>query len=251
MLHYNNENVRTTFSTIVYLSLLLLTTLFGAGCVELDKAVKHYQQTNGSGKLDTKTVAAGLKEALKVGTKRTVKATSRVDGYLGNALIRIAMPEEFHSMNSALRRLGLGSYVEEMEVAMNRAAEMAAGEAREVFWQAIGDMTLKDAYGILKGHDSAATDYFRSRTTKTLQRRYLPIVRNKMNKVGLYNAYNRAVEQYTAIPFVKKPELNLDEYVTDRALSGLFTVLAKEEKKIRKNPAAQTTELLKRVFSEQ
>ena len=196
-------------------------------------------------------MAAGLKEALKVGTQRTVDTTSIVDGYLGNTLIRIAMPEEFHTMTSTLNRVGLGRYVEEMEIAMNRAAEQASTEAREVFWQAISDMTLRDAYGILKGSDTAATDYFRSRTTKKLQRRYLPIVRDKMKKVGLYNAYNRAVEHYTAIPFVEQPELDLDVYVTDRALSGLFTILAKEERKIRKNPAARTTELLKRVFSEQ
>ena len=236
--------------TIHYLITLLLLAVMSSSCVKMDKAVKHYQEIKSSGQLNSETVAAGLKEALKVGTDRTVFSTSAVDGYLGDALIRIAMPEEFQKMSKTLRKLGLGRYVDEMEIAMNRAAEQAAAEAREVFWQAITSMTLDDAYNILKSHDTAATDYFRSRTEQSLRQRYLPIVKEKMKKVGLYQSYNRAVESYMAIPFVKRPALNLNSYVTDSALNGLFTILAQEEKKIRTNPAARTTELLKRVFAE-
>jgi len=215
----------------------------------MDKAVKHYQEIKDSNQLDSKTVVAGLKEALKIGTERTVLTTSTVDGYMGDALIRIAMPKEFHNMANTLRKVGLGKYVDEMEVAMNRAAEQAASEAREVFWQAITDMTLNDAYSILKGHDTAATHYFRSRTEQSLRLRYLPIVRKKMKSVGLYHSYNKAIDSYMKLPFVKRPKLELDGYVTDSALNGLFTILAQEEKKIRIDPKARTTKLLKRVFA--
>lgn len=244
-----NRYMPIPLSMFFALSLLLLLTSINSGCVKIDKAVKQYREMNQGGKLDRNTVAAGLKEALKVGTQRTVVTTSSVDGYLGDALIRIAMPQEFGSMSRTLRKVGLGRYVDEMEVAINRAAEQAAGEAREVFWQAITQMTLDDAFAILKGGDTAATHYFRSRTEQSLRQRYLPIVRTKMKKVGLYQSYNRAVDAYMKIPFVKRPALELDNYVTDGALNGLFTTLAKEEKKIRMDPAAQTTKLLKKVFA--
>ena len=238
-------------SILLSLGTLLLLAVMSSGCVKMDKAVKRYQEINHSGKLDQKTVVAGLKEALKVGTDRTILSTSAVDGYLGDALIRIAMPKEFHSMTKTLRKVGLGRYVEEMEVAMNRAAEQAATEARDVFWQAITRMTLDDAFSILKSDDTAATRYFRSRTEQSLRQRYLPIVREKMKKVGLYQTYNRAIASYMRIPFVKRPALDLDSYVTNGALNGLFTTLAKEEKKIRRDPAARTTKLLKQVFGKQ
>ncbi|MCW8825310.1 MAG: DUF4197 domain-containing protein [Gammaproteobacteria bacterium] len=244
-------SVHASLRGALYFITLLLLVSISSSCVKVDKAVSRYQELSKSGKLDSKTVVAGLKEALKVGTERTVLSTSAVDGYLGDALIRIAMPSEFQKMGKALRKVGLGRYVDEMEVAMNRAAEQAATEARDVFWQAISSMTLDDAFSILKGDDSAATRYFRSRTEPSLRRRYQPIVGEKMKSVGLYQSYNRAVEAYMKIPFVKKPTLDLNSYVTDGALDGLFNVLAQEEKKIRIDPAARSTELLKRVFAEQ
>jgi len=250
----NNQTIRTDvrpLNSIYYLITLLLLTIMSSGCVKMDKAVKHYQEIKESNQLDSKTVVAGLKEALKIGTERTVLTTSTVDGYMGDALIRIAMPKEFRNMSKTLRKVGLGKYVDEMEVAMNRAAEQAASEARKVFWQAITDMTLNDAYSILKGHDAAATLYFRGRTEQSLRLRYLPIVRKKMKSVGLYLSYNKALKYYMAIPFVKRPTLDFDRYVTDSALNGLFTILAQEEKKIRIDPKARTTKLLKRVFAQQ
>ena len=203
----------------------------------------------GSGPLDNRTMVAGLKEALRVGTERTVAATSRTDGYLGNKLIRIALPSQLDRMGSALRAVGFANQVDRMEVSMNRAAEQAAGEAGGVFLGALKRMTISDAAGILRGGDTAATDYFRAKTSDTLMEKFRPIVSQKMSDVGLYNLYNTLNQRYAALPFVTAPAVNLDEYVSQRALDGLFTVLAQEEGRIREDPAARTTALLRRVFS--
>jgi hypothetical protein len=198
--------------------------------------------------LDEQTVAAGLKEALRIATERTVTSTSTLDGFLGNALIRIVMPEQFETVAKTLRTVGLGKQVDELEVGMNRAAERAAGEATEVFLNAITQMTLQDATSILKGGENAVTNYFRTHTEESLHERFKPIVTDKMSEVGLYNVYNGLTDYYNKLPLVTSPALDLDEYVTQHALNGLFTVLGQEEKRIRTDPVARTTELLRRVF---
>jgi hypothetical protein len=198
--------------------------------------------------LDESTVAAGLKESLRVGTERTVAVTSQQDGFWGNPLLRIALPDSLAPMASALRAVGLGSNVDELELAMNRAAETASAEAREVFWTAIKKMTLQDAFGILNGGDTAATEYFEARTSDQLRIRFLPIVNTQMQRVGVYRVYEPLLRRYTALPFVTKPAIDLDEYVTGKALDGLFATLGNEEKRIREDPAARSTELLRRVF---
>jgi hypothetical protein len=195
-------------------------------------------------------VAAGLKEALRLGTERAVAATSRPDGYLANPLIRIAVPAELDSMARALRSIGLGRQVDEFDVAMNRAAEDAATEATGVFWDAISQMTLTDAHGILKGGETAATDYFRDHTEDTLGTRFRPIISEKMADVGLARLYEHLVSSYRTLPFASEPALDLNDYVTDKALDGLFTVLGQEETRIREDPAARSTELLRRVFGD-
>lgn len=198
--------------------------------------------------LDEQTISAGLKEALRVATERTVESTSKLDGFLGNALIRILLPEQFETVAKTLRTVGLGAQVDELEVGMNRAAERAAGEATNVFLNAISQITLKDATSILNGGDNAVTDFFRSHTEESLHDRFKPIVTEKMSEVGLYNVYNGLTDYYNKIPLVTSPALDLDEYVTQHALDGLFTILGQEEKRIRTDPVARTTELLRRVF---
>lgn len=239
----------TTFPRLALIAFLL--TSFLPGCTALqDGTLDGILGSQGrSGVLDNRTVVAGLKEALKVGTERTVSLTSARDGFLGNALIRIALPSQFESVASTMRNYGFGSYVDELETGMNRAAELAATEATEVFWSAITSMTLADGFAILQGEDTAATEYFRGRTGTELRSRFSPIVRRSMNEVGVARLYDQALENYNRIPLVEKPEMvNLEQYVTDRALTGLFTVLGQEEQKIRQDPIARTTELLKRVF---
>ena len=198
--------------------------------------------------LDEQTVGAGLREALRVATERTVKSTSKLDGFLGNALIRIVMPEQFEVAAKTLRTVGFGKQVDELEIGMNRAAERAAGEATKVFLNAITQMTLEDAFSILNGGENAVTNYFRSHTEESLHDRFKPIVTEKMSEIGLYKVYNGLTDYYNKLPLVTTPALDLDEYVTQHALNGLFTILGQEEKRIRTDPLARTTDLLRRVF---
>lgn len=232
--------------------LLLAATLACGGCASFqngtlgDLVGTGEEQENS---LDEPTIVAGLKEALRIGTDRTVLSTSQLDGYLANELIKIAIPEQLEPVTSTLQDIGLGSQVGELEVGMNRAAEHAATEAREVFWNAITQMTIADAHAILNGGDTAATDFFREQTWQSLQNRYRPIVQQKMDEIGLSRLYGQVVGLYNSLPMVNKPVLlDLDEYVTAEALTGLFIVLAQEEQKIRQDPVARTTELLRRVF---
>ena len=237
-----------TSKSIPKLSLVLLMVSL-VGCADLDRVARGVVQPPAAGSLNESTVIAGLREALRIGSTRTTEATGRVDGFLGNALIRIALPEGYQAMANGLRRVGLGSRVDELEVAMNRAAEQSAGEARDVLWDAIQSMTIADGFHILQGGDTAATEYFRGRTSATLKQRFQPVVQAKMEQVGLYRLHKDFSDAYLSLPF-SRPEqvVNLDEYVADRALQGLFTVLGQEEQRIRRDPAARTTELLKQVF---
>ena len=229
---------------------LALAVLF-AGCAALQDGTLSgiLESMDGSPTLDENTVIAGLKEALKVGTERTVTATSAEGGYLGNALIHIALPDQLVSAAATLRDAGLSRYVDDLETGMNRAAELAAAEATDVFWNAITQMTVADAFFILNGPDTAATEYFRGKTSGSLELRFQPIVVGAMAEVGVARLYNQVMDLYGAIPFTDKPEMvSLEDYVTDRALSGLFTVLGQQEQKIRSDPVARTTDLLRRVF---
>jgi hypothetical protein len=200
------------------------------------------------GSLDSATVAAGLREALAVGTANAVETTSRTDGFWRNPAIRIPLPEALAPMASTLRGLGLSRQVDELELTMNRAAEQAAGEAAPVFLDALQGMTISDALGILNGGDTAATEYFRSRTSDELRTRFAPIVGDQMSRLGLVQLYDGLAARYAALPLTTTPPVDLRDYVTDRALGGLFTVLGQEETRIREDPAARTTELLQRVF---
>lgn len=229
---------------------LLAAALTLGGCAELDPAlIESVLGGTTQGELDEATVARGLREALRIGSERATRRVGRVDGYLANALIRIHLPEELERMADALRKIGFRRQIDELEVAMNRAAEEAAGEAIDIFVDAIRDMTIADAFGILRGGDTAATDYLRDRTTDSLRGRFQPIITTKMEKVGLYRTYNRLAESYNKLPFTQRPAVDLESYLTERALDGLFTTLAEEETKIREDPVARTTELLRRVFS--
>ncbi len=202
----------------------------------------------GGGGLSESTIVSGLKQALEVGTERTVGRTSRADGFFGNPLLRIPIPQELDSTARTLRNFGLGGYVDEFELSMNRAAEKASGEAVDVFWNAIRGMTLTDARNILEGHETAATEFFRARTSEELRSRFEPIVQEKLTEVGTYRLYQSLLDKYEQFPLTQPPSFEPADYVTDRALSGLFSELGEEEKRIREDPAARTTELLRRVF---
>src|SRR5512137_948336 len=200
------------------------------------------------GAQDEKTNAAGIKEALAVGTERAVKSLSQVNGYYGNAAVKILMPSSIQKVADVARMAGFQRQVDEFVLSMNRAAEAAAPQAARYFGDAIRDMTLEDVRGILTGGDTAATEFFRRKTHDKLYAAFKPVVSKKVDEVGATRAYKDMMGRYTSVPMMSKQSLDLDDYVTNKSLDGLFHMVGEEEKKIRTNPAARTTDLLKAVF---
>jgi hypothetical protein len=197
---------------------------------------------------DTK-IASGLKEALRVGAENAVKLTGKTDGYYRNEAIKILLPKNVRSLEKGLRAMGGGAKIDEFELSMNRSAEAAAPEAKKIFADAILKMSIDDARKILNGGDTAATDYFKSKTTAELTTAFRPIVEKSMDKFTVTQQWNALVGQFQSIPFTKSPSLDINQYVVGKALDGLFFMLGQEEKKIRTDPAARVTTLLKEVFS--
>jgi len=197
---------------------------------------------------DEKTNAAGIKEALAVGTERAVTSLSRENGYFGNAAVKILMPSSIQKVADLARMAGYQKQVDEFILSMNRAAEAAAPLASRYFGDAIRDMTLEDVRGILTGGNTAATDFFRRKTHDKLYVAFKPIVSQKVGEVGANRAYKNMMGRYESVPMMGGQSLDLDDYVTKKSLDGLFYMVAEEEKKIRTNPAARTTDLLKTVF---
>ena len=226
--------------------MVILFTAFPASA-QLDKILKGIGVGEKSGLSDVK-IGSGLKEALQIGTENAVGLTGKTDGYFLNQVIKILMPEKLKTFEKGLRAVGYGPKVDEFVVSMNRAAEKAAPAAKQIFWDAIGEMTFDDARKILSGNETAATEYFKGKTTDKLSSTFKPVVNKSMNEVGVTRQYKELVGRYESIPFVKKESFDLDQYVVTKALDGLFHMVGEEEKKIRKNPAARTTDLLKEVF---
>jgi hypothetical protein len=225
--------------------IVLMTAL--PASAQLDRIFKGLGIGQQSGLSDAK-IGSGLKEALKVGTENTVNLTGRLDGYFLNQAIKILMPEKLRNLEKGLRAVGYGPQIDDFVLSMNRAAEQAAPFAKEIFWDAIGEMTFEDARKILSGHETAATDYFKGKTTDKLTAAFKPVVDKAMNEVGVTRQYKDLVGRFQAIPFVKSESFDIDHYVVTKALDGLFHVLGEEERKIRTNPAARVTDLLKEVF---
>jgi hypothetical protein len=197
---------------------------------------------------DEGTTAAGLKEALAVGTENAVKSLSKPDGYFGNALVKILMPEKLRTVADVMKRVGYQQQVDEFVLSMNRAAEKAAPQAASIFGDAIREMTFDDARKILAGGDTSATDFFKEKTHDKLYSAFKPVISSSMDKIGTTRSYKEMIGKYESLPFMGSQSFDLDHYVTNRALEGLFLTVGQEEKKIRTDPAARTTELLKSVF---
>ncbi len=227
--------------------LACLTLLPVPGHAQWKKILGELTKKSDSGLSDEK-IGRGLKEALRIGTRNATRETGRRDGFLGNDIIRIPLPPKLRKMDKALRTIGQGDKIDEFVVSLNRAAERAAPAAREIFWDAILSMTFSDVKKIFKGGDTAATDFFRDKTTGHLSEAFLPIVQEATEAVGVTRQYKQLSGTANSIPFVKIKLVDIDEYVVEKALDGLFYVLGEEEKKIRKNPAARVTDLLKEVF---
>ncbi len=235
-----------TLRLLLFSMAIFLTAL--PASAQMDRIFKGLRLGQQSGLSDVK-IGSGLKEALKIGTENTVNLTGRPDGYFLNQSIKILMPEKLRTLEKGLRAVGYGPEVDEFVLSMNRAAERAAPFAKQIFWDAIGEMTFEDAKKILSGHETAATAYFKSKTTDQLTSAFRPVVDQAMNEVGVTRQYKDLVGRFQTIPFVKSESFDIDQYVVTKALDGLFHVLGEEERKIRTTPAARVTDLLKEVFA--
>ena len=200
--------------------------------------------------LSTSDVVAGLKEALIKGAEYSTASASKTDGYLKNLEIKIPFPPEIEKIETTLRNVGLNKPVDDFITSINRAAEQAANEAKPLFVNTIMSMTIEDAWGILRGDNHAATTYLQKTTYSQLEGKFEPIIERALNTVNATKYYEDMSSQYNRIPFVTKVETDLTKYVTERAIDGLFILVAQEEEKIRKDPLERTTELLQRVFSD-
>ena len=198
--------------------------------------------------LTEKDAVAGIREALVKGTGESVKIVSQVNGYFANPQIMIPFPQEAKDVETKLRAIGLGSQVDEVVASINHAAEDAAKSAEPVFVSAITGMTIADAINIVRGNSDAATRYLERTTSPELKAKFSPIIKASLDKVDATRLWTDVIRQYNQIPFVKKQNPDLTAYVTDKAITGLFVMVAKEEVKIRQNPAARSTEILKKVF---
>jgi hypothetical protein len=196
------------------------------------------------------TVVAGLREALQFGAERSVSRCARPGGFLENPRVRIPLPSELENIGKGLRALGFDGTVDELEVSMNRAAERAAREAQGLLVQAVESLTISDASAILHGPDDAATQYLRSHSEAALRERFAPVVDAAMREVGVYRAYDELRTRNRVLALLGSPTVELNRYVTDETLDGLFTLIRDEEGRIRNDPAARTTELLRSVFGQ-
>jgi hypothetical protein len=200
------------------------------------------------GGLTNEEVIKGLKEALTVGTNNSASLASKLDGYYKNPKIFIPWPSEARDMKTKLTQMGFSQKIQEFEMSLNRAAEEAALKAAPIFVNAVTGMSVQDGFAILKGADTAATNYLRKSTYASLKEQFTPVVKEAIEKVKVTSYWLPLANAYNKLPLVKKQNPNLDEYVTDKAINGLMTLIADEEIKIRKDPAARVSELLKKVF---
>ena len=198
--------------------------------------------------LDARTAANGLKEALGIGTSRSVELLGRPDGYLKNQDVRIPMPEKLQLVGKSLQTIGKGAVVDEFVTSMNRAAEAAAPQARRVFLDTIRQMSFADALQIAGGKDHEATDFLRKNASSKLSTLFRPIIAEQLDKVGTTRSFSAMMGSTANLPFAGKGGFHLEDYVTDKALDGMFLMIGREEEKIRKDPVARTTGLLKKVF---
>ena len=201
--------------------------------------------------LSESDVASGLKEALVKGTGSGTASASKLDGYFKNPRLKIPFPPNIQKVETKLRQLGMNNMVDNFVLSLNRGAEKAATEAKPIFVSAITSMTVKDAWGILKGDKNSATNYLRRTTSTSLEAAFKPVIKSSLDAVDATKHFTNIVNTYNKIPFIEKVNPNLEDYVTDKAMFGLFLLIEDEEKKIREDPIARTTELLKKVFAQQ
>lgn len=232
--------------------LLLAVTFSLTSCAQVQQTLNQLpqiaSQIPGTGTVD---IASGLKEALNKGITQQVSKLTAVDGFYKNEAVKILMPEELQKVDATLRKVGLSSLADEGIKMLNRAAEDAVKEATPIFVTAVKNMTFTDAKNILLGSDNAATNYLQGSTTAALYAKFNPVIKSSFEKVGADAVWTKIITKYNTIPLVKKVNPDLTDYTTNQALSGVFKMIAVEEKDIRNNISARTTPLLQKVFAMQ
>ena len=209
----------------------------------LDTALINYQTGN------TLDIADGLRQALDLGIEKQVSKLTQQDGFYGNSLVKILLPEELQKVDKTMRKIGLGSLADEGLLVLNRAAEDAVGEATPIFVNAVKAITFTDAKDILLGDDSAATSYLKDKTSTALYEKFNPVIKTSFDKVGADKVWSTIIQKYNAVPFAGKVNPDLTDYVTTEALQGVFKMIAVEEKEIRTKSSSRTTTLLQQVFA--
>ncbi|NIS59812.1 MAG: DUF4197 family protein [Proteobacteria bacterium] len=235
---------------VLFVLMGLMTIQPPSASAQFKDILRGIREALRGGELSESKIIQGLKEALQIGTGNAVQNVSRVDGYYKNPGIRIPLPENVRKVEKILRAVGYGPQVDAFELSMNRAAERAAPEAKSLFIESIKRMTFSDARKILQGRDNEATLYFEDKTRGRLNELFKPIVHTAMSEVGVTRWYQELDAKVRSIPFAERMSFDLDEYVTGKGLDGLFSMVAEEERKIRQNPAARVTDLLKEVFGD-
>jgi hypothetical protein len=234
-----------------YAYLLFVVVFLSCTSAQINQAINDFGKAGGDSRPTASEVAEGLKEALLKGVSTGADRLSQVDGYFKNPEIKIPFPPDAKKVEDRLRQVGLNNEVDRFIATLNRGAEDAANEAKPIFISAIQQMTIEDAWSILKGQQDAATEYLKRTTSSQLKAKFKPVIQNSLSKVNATRYYTDLVTIYNKMPLVEKVNPNLDDYATDLAIQGLFIMIAKEEKNVRQNPLARTTDILKRVFAYQ
>lgn len=227
---------------------LFLTAFTMMSCAELQQVANQFPELNQMGGLD---INAGLKEALNNGISKQVTKLTKTDGFFRNEMVKILLPEELQKVDKALRSVGMGSLADEGLKILNRAAEDAVKEATPIFVDAVRNMSFNDAKNILMGNNQAATSYLQNTTTTALYAKFNPVIRNSYSKVGADKIWNNIITKYNSLPLTKDVNPDLTDYTTNKAMEGVFKMIAVEEVNIRTNLNARTSDLLKKVFAMQ
>jgi len=230
---------------------ITIVSLMLSNCVGLKQAVSQLPQILDNTGLGQPQIASGLKEALQQGIDKQVVNLTKTDGFYNNSLVRIGLPSELQKVEKTLRDVGLGSLADEGIKSLNTAASNAVKEATPIFVDAITGMTISDATNILMGNRNAATQYLEKSTKTSLYTKFNPVIKSSFTKVGADKVWSNIITKYNAIPLVKKINPDLTDYVTQQALTGVFTMIEKEEANIRTNISARSTNVLKTVFAMQ
>lgn len=227
---------------------LTLVSFTAFGCAEMTSVLNEVNNSTSTPSLTNSEVISGLKEALTIGTNNSSALTSKVDGFYKNPEIFIPFPAEAIKVKEKVEAIGMKKQVDEFVLTLNRAAETASKEAAPIFVDAIKNMSIADGFAILKGNNNAATQYLKEKTSASLKIKFNPIVKNAISTVEVTKYWNPIISTYNKIPFTEKQNPDLEDYVTTKAMDGLFLMIQKEEANIRLNPAARVTDILKKVF---